>query len=235
MNNTTLQLKIKQRLNKLDSQDYDNFECWQIVEAFNKGQVEWVRRQIQGVNIAKAGDEQTRMRISDLQILLKTESLVMDTMDTYSQSQIIPSDFMYFKRVNVHAHKDCCETKNDMAVIYLAEEENVPLLLGDDLKKPSFEWGETFCTFVGNRLRVYTGNDFDVKSAEIMYYRFPVNIQLAGCVDPYTLQASGADVECEFKDDIAEILIDEAVQILAGDIESITQYQIAQTNSQTNT
>jgi hypothetical protein len=235
MNNTTLQLKIKQRLNKLDSQDYDNFECWQIVEAFNKGQVEWVRRQIQGVNIAKAGDEQTRMRISDLQILLKTEPLVMDTMDTYSQSQVIPSDFMYFKRVNVHAHKDCCETKNDMAVIYLAEEENVPLLLGDDLKKPSFEWGETFCTFVGNRLRVYTGNDFDVKSAEIMYYRFPVNIQLAGCVDPYTLQASGADVECEFKDDIAEILIDEAVQILAGDIESITQYQIAQTNSQTNT
>jgi len=235
MNNTTLQLKIKQRLNKLDSQDYDNFECWQIVEAFNKGQVEWVRRQLQGVNITKTGDEQTRMRISDLQILLKTESLVMDTMDTYSQSQTMPSDFMYFKRVNVHAHKDCCETKNDMSVIYLAEEENVPLLLGDDLKKPSFEWGETFCTFVGNRLRVYTGNDFEIKNAEIMYYRFPVNIQLSGCVDPYTLQASAADVECEFKDDIAEILIDEAVQILAGDIESITQYQIAQTNGQTNT
>ena len=78
MNNTTLQLKIKQRLNKLDSQDYDNFECWQIVEAFNKGQVEWVRRQIQGTNITKTGDEQTRMRISDLQILLKTELLLMN-------------------------------------------------------------------------------------------------------------------------------------------------------------
>ena len=235
MNNTTLQLKIKQRLNKLDSQDFDNFECWQIVEAFNKGQVEWVRRQIQGINVTKTGDEQTRMRISDLQALLKTESLSMDSMDTYSQSQLIPSDFMYFKRVNVHAHKDCCETKNDMSVIYLAEEENIPILLGDDLKKPSFEWGETFCTFVGNRLRVYTGNDFEVISSEMMYYRFPVNVQLAGCVDPYTLQASAVDVECEFKDDIAEILIDEAVQILAGDIESITQYQIAQSSAQTNT
>lgn len=235
MNNTTLQLKIKQRLNKLDSQDFDNFECWQIVEAFNKGQVEWVRRQIQGINVTKTGDEQTRMRISDLQALLKTESLTMDSMDTYSQSQLIPSDFMYFKRVNVHAHKDCCETKNDMSVIYLAEEENIPILLGDDLKKPSFEWGETFCTFVGNRLRVYTGNDFEVISSEMMYYRFPVKVQLAGCVDPYTLQASAVDVECEFKDDIAEILIDEAVQILAGDIESITQYQIAQSSAQTNT
>ena len=35
MNNTTLQIKFKQRLNKLASNDYDNLECWQIVEAFN--------------------------------------------------------------------------------------------------------------------------------------------------------------------------------------------------------
>jgi hypothetical protein len=68
-----------------------------------------------------------------------------------------------------------------------------------------------------------------------MYYRFPVNVQFAGCVDPYTLQASPVDVECEFKDDIAEILVDEAVQILAGDMESITQYQIAQSSTQSNT
>jgi hypothetical protein len=235
MNNTTLQLKIKQRLNKLDSQDYDNFECWQIVEAFNKGQIEWVRRQIQGVNIAKAGDEQSRMRISDLQILLKEESLIMDPFDRYYQSETLPSDFMYFKRVNIHARKDCCETKNDMTATYLAEEENIALLLGDDLKKPSFEWGETFCTFVGNRLRVYTNNDFEVSKAILMYYRLPTNIQIAGCVDPYTLAPSTNDVECQFKDDIAEILVDEAVQILAGDIESITQYQIAQSTSQTNT
>jgi hypothetical protein len=122
-----------------------------------------------------------------------------------------------------------------MTVTYLAEEENVSLLLGDSLKKPSFEWGETFCTFVGNHLRVYTGNDFEVATAILMYYRFPVKVQFAGCVDPYTLQASPVDVECEFKDDIAEILVDEAVQILAGDMESITQYQIAQSTSQSNT
>ena len=36
MNNATIQLKVQQRLNKLASQDYDNIECWQIVEAFNK-------------------------------------------------------------------------------------------------------------------------------------------------------------------------------------------------------
>lgn len=235
MNNTTLQLKIKQRLNKLDSQDYDNIECWQMVEAFNKGQVEWVRRQIQGLNITKTGDEQSTMRVDDLQRLLAEENLDMTSRDTFYESGLLPSDYMYYKRVNIHAHKDCCETRKDMTVTYLAEEENIALLLGDTLKRPSFEWGETFCTFVGNHLRVYTNNEFDVATAILMYYRFPVKVQFAGCVDPYTLQASPVDVECEFKDDIAEILVDEAVQILAGDMESITQYQIAQSTSQSNT
>lgn len=235
MNNITLQLKIKQRLNKLDSQDYDNIECWQMVEAFNKGQVEWVRRQIQGLNITKTGDEQTTMRVDDLQRLLTEERLDMTSRDTFYESNLLPSNYMYYKRVNIHAHKDCCETRKDMTVTYLAEEENIALLLGDALKKPSFEWGETFCSFVGNHLRVYTNNEFVVATAILMYYRFPVNVQFAGCVDPYTLQASTTDVECEFKDDIAEILVDEAVQILAGDMESITQYQIAQSTTQTNT
>ena len=72
MQNSVLTIKIKQRLNKLDSQDYDNIECWQVVEAFNKAQVEWTRRQLHGINIVKEGDEQSTRRIDDLQVLLNT-------------------------------------------------------------------------------------------------------------------------------------------------------------------
>ena len=50
MDNNTLQLKIKQRLNKLASFDFDNLECWQMIEAFNKAQVSWCRRQLHGTN-----------------------------------------------------------------------------------------------------------------------------------------------------------------------------------------
>ena len=57
--NTTI-LKIKQRLNKLDSSDYDNIQCWQIREAVNKAQLEWIRRQIHGVNLVKEGDIQPK-------------------------------------------------------------------------------------------------------------------------------------------------------------------------------
>ena len=70
MLNSTLRLKIQQRLNKLASQDYDNIECWQIVEAFNKAQIEWVRRQIMGRNLAQAGAEQTVERLMIYKIYL---------------------------------------------------------------------------------------------------------------------------------------------------------------------
>ena len=53
MNNSLLQIKIKERLNKLDSDDYENISCWQIQEAFNKAQREWVRRQVNGINVEK--------------------------------------------------------------------------------------------------------------------------------------------------------------------------------------
>ena len=70
MDNNTIYLKIKQRLNKLASNDFDNIECWQVVEAFNKGQVDWCRRNLHGTNTKQEGDEQSKRRIDDLNILL---------------------------------------------------------------------------------------------------------------------------------------------------------------------
>ena len=83
MLNSTITIKIKQRLNKLDSQDYDNLECWQIVESFNKAQVEWTRRQLHGINITKEGDEQSTRRKDDLQVLLRTHDLVIANKEIY--------------------------------------------------------------------------------------------------------------------------------------------------------
>ena len=81
MLNSTITIKIKQRINKLDSNDYDNIECWQIVEAFNKAQVEWSRRQLHGINLVKEGDEQSTRRKDDLQVLMETSQLPLADQD----------------------------------------------------------------------------------------------------------------------------------------------------------
>jgi hypothetical protein len=221
MLNSTITIKIKERLNKLDSQDYDNLECWQIVEAFNKAQVEWVRRQLHGINIVKEGDEQSTRRKDDLQILLNTEPFVIQAHDIYYDGDV-PANYLQWKRVDAYASDDCCDKRP--LVIYLAEEGNLSLLLRDEAKKPSFEWGETFATLKNNKVNIYTNGDFELDSARLTYYRQPIRIQLEGCVDPYTGLPSTVNIESELKDDIIELVIDEAASILAGDIESGNQF-----------
>jgi hypothetical protein len=221
MLNSTITIKIKQRLNKLDSQDYDNLECWVIVEAFNKAQVEWTRRQLHGINIVKEGDEGSTRRKDDLQVLMNTVPLPL-TNEQVSYSLNIPENYLQWKRVDAYAKNDCCPDRR--MVIYLAEEGNLSQLLRDDAKKPSFEWAETFATLKNNKVFIYTNQDFEISNASLTYYRQPRKIQIEGCVDPYTSIQSASNIECEFKDDIIELIIDEAVSILAGDIESGNQF-----------
>jgi hypothetical protein len=221
MLNSTIVIKIKQRLNKLDSQDYDNIECWSIVEAFNKAQVEWTRRQLHGINIVKEGDEGSTRRKDDLQVLLNKEPLSLINEQYYYFGKL-PQDYLQWKRVDVYAKKDCCDKRR--MTVYLAQEGDLNILLRDKAKQPNFEWAETFATLIGNTTHIYTNEAFDIESANLIYYRQPIQIQIQGCIDPYTGIQSIQNVECEFKDDIVEVIIDEAVSILAGDIESGNQF-----------
>jgi hypothetical protein len=221
MTNSAITIKIKQRLNKLDSQDYDNIECWQIVESFNKAQVEWTRRQLHGINLVKEGDEGSTRRKDDLQVLMNTVTLPL-TNEQVAYSLNVPDNYLQWKRVDANAKSDCCPDRR--MVIYLAEEGNLSQLLRDDSKKPSFEWAETFATLKNNKVFIYTNQDFEISNASLTYYRQPRKIQIEGCVDPYTSTQSLSNIECEFKDDIIELIIDEAVSILAGDIESGNQF-----------
>jgi hypothetical protein len=221
MLNSTITIKMKQRLNKLDSQDYDNIECWQVVESFNKAQVEWSRRQLHGINLTKEGDEQSTRRKDDLQILLQTFPLDVANKEYYYDG-VLPDNYLQWKRVDIYANKDCCKKRPMM--VYLAEESNLRELLRDKSKQPNFEWGETFATLKGGYVNMYTNGEFNIEAADLVYYRQPIKIQINNCVDPYTNVQSTQEVQCEFKDDIIELIIDEAASILAGDIESTNQF-----------
>jgi len=107
MTNAALQLKIKQRLNKLASNDYDNIECWQIVEAFNKAQTEWVRRQLHGNNLFKEGDEGSKRRVDDLQILLAQNKLYGNNKKKFFESRELPANYLQYKRVDAYAKSEC--------------------------------------------------------------------------------------------------------------------------------
>ena len=234
MTNNLLQIKFKERLNKLASLDYDNIECWQIQEAFNKAQIEWVRRMIHGLTQKKENPEQTINIIDDLQVLLTQTSISLGVHNNlYYESPTIPTLYMEFVRVSANAVANCCPTR--ALNIYLGEEGNVDSYLSDSYKTPDFEWAETFCTVIGNRIRIYTNDKFKVDDPTLTYFRKPREITFAGCINPNTGTANPGNIESELKEDVIEIIIDEAVVILAGDISDTNNYQRELTAGQRNT
>lgn len=229
MKNTLLRIKFQQRLNKLASFDYDNVECWQIAEAFNKAQREWFRRHVHGINIRKESSEQTVGLIDDLQKFVSSHTLSGENKKLFFESTKLPEDYAYFIKVSVVGSK--CECKDRLFKVYLAEESNADIMLSDPFKGPSFEWGETFATMHDNKFKIYTNDNFEIEEATVTYYRKPLDISFDGCINPAT-GVINADQTCEFKEDIVELIIDEAVSILAGDIADMLNYQREQANAQ---
>jgi hypothetical protein len=111
---------------------------------------------------------------------------------------------------------------------------NAEDLLDDEFKTPSADWGETFADMIGNRARIYTDNKFGIDNIRLIYYREPARVQIQGCFNLATAAESTVDTPCEFKNDVAELLVDECVKILTGDIESFNQVSIAKQTSSEN-
>ena len=219
MNNQLILVKAKQRLNKKASFDFDNIEDWEIIEAFNKVQVEFVRRG------AKQGED-TKQDLDDLQVVLQTVPLKGTNLPKYFQTTMLPDDYLSYKRISFEGSTPTCTDKRAF-VVYLGEEANKDIYNADANRKPSFEWAETYTTILSNRIHIHTNGEFMVSNPTLTYYRRPKDIQIVGVVNPATGIESTREQTCEFKDDIIELLIDEAVMVLAGDIESPFQVQRA--------
>lgn len=210
--------KIDIRLNKGASDDYDNLWSYIKQEAFNKAVNEWVRRQYHGNNMKQEGDEESTMRVDDLQILLKTDTMTIRDKGVYVETNKLPSDYMYFKRLTPYVSKGACKSVTIKS--HLREEANVDDLLP---QLPSFQFEETFHTLIGNKAHIYHNKDFTIDKVELTYYRKPIF---------YDFKKLNTVVE--FGDQVADLLVDEAAKIIASDIESLNAKALTEARVENN-
>lgn len=215
---TQASTKINIRMNKASSSDYDNIWNYVKSEALNKAVTEWTRRQYRGNNITREGDEESTTRVDDLQVLLKKDALSTRDKGVFVETNKLPSDYLYFKRLTPYVSKGNCTS---IAIkSHLREEANVDDLLPS---LPSFKFEETFHTLIGNRAHVYHNKDFTIDKVELTYYRKPI-----------TYDFKKLNTVMEFKDDVCEMLIDEACKIIASDIESLNAKALAESRVENN-
>lgn len=207
--------KISLRLNKLYSQDYNNIDTWKISEAVNKAVDDVIRRGLKGNNQRREGDEETSFAVDDFAVLLKEDIKKPSKKDIYDFIEI-PEDYRYFKRLTPIASKGSCN--NIRLKSSFIEEANVDEYLNDYNSKPSFDFEETFHTEFSNKFKIYHNKDFTIDLVSLIYYRNPQYIDI---------EKGGPNYEWEFKEDLCELMVDEAVKIIAGDTENAAAFQSA--------
>ena len=91
-----------------------------------------------------------------------------DSNNIESQSFLLPDDYFDFANIRVVAKKGNC---SDVIESHEEKAENLHILLNDINRKPSFFYRETFYLLNSDGITIYTGNDFNITSAQLDYYK----------------------------------------------------------------
>lgn len=197
-------IQIQNALNKLHSNDYVNIELWKMQEALNTAASRFTRRRM-------PSKDKDSLSTEDISILLKETPLSGSDKGQYFQSHLLPKDYFGLSRITVIAQKGNCSRRICSDWI---EDGNADKYLEDWTTQPSFDFEQVFHVLSGSRIKAYHGGDFAIKELELSYYRKPQYIQMPGA--PLPDGNTGKDMTWEWKDDIADLIIEEAVWILSG-------------------
>jgi hypothetical protein len=221
-------VKVKKRVNKEDTEDFDNLSLFSIIEAYNKAQLNILDYLTGQKNQYQQGSEATTENINKISSLInkKPKELALTKEQDFYFSEEFPQD--YFKYVASYStgYNDKCSEKK----IYhnFVEESNINLIVKNENQGPSFEWSQAPLTIAQNTLKIHTDNKFNLKKAYLTYYRYPVEIDIQGYIK--SDGTSSTTINPELPKKVIELIIDEAVRIIQGDIQNPFGMQVASQN-----
>lgn len=221
-------IKIKKRVNKDDTDDFDNLSLFSCVEAYNKAQLNVVNYLTGQTNQYKQGSEATFRNVDRLTVLLnKTPQPLNVTKEgSYFYTETFPEQYFKYLSSYSEATNGKCAKKEILHIP--VEEANIHVIKRNHNQNASFEWAEAPITIAESRLKIHTDNKFDILKAYLTYYRYPITIDIAGYVK--SDGTNSVTIDPELPEDVVEMCIDEAVRIIQGDIQNGTGLQIAQQN-----
>lgn len=153
---------MQERLNRLSTNSGDNIAKHSFVKAFNTMQLFWAEDRIKL-------NETNIIRTDETQQLLESVLLTPSGESNYYEVYLPDNYFHYKRSVSLIP----CEMRNRFV-----KEGNINALLRNENWKPSVEWGETLCTLIGKKLRVYVDN-FTISQINLVYYRLPKKINMS--------------------------------------------------------
>ncbi len=224
MNSKIAIQRIDNALEKQASNSNANLNNWDKEDALNKALNDWIRRQIHGTNPHREGSEESEMRVDDLQpILIPEKKISVTNGPIFSDTTKLPEDYRYYNRLTVIASKgECGDVRIKSTFV---ENANVDDLLQDWTFSPSFDFEQAFHIMSSNKFRVYHNDEFKIEEVKLSYYKNPQKI---------SCEKKDFDNTWQWKDDVAELIIDEAIKLLSGNIEAQNAFALAKARVEEN-
>lgn len=225
---------FKIKFNKLDSNDYRDFQVPEIDWLLNEAQEVFLKQRYGINNTTQKGFEGSQKRIDDLRnLVMKNVSLSpvnQVALDPVSYEAELPDNYIFAIRVQSVVTKTSCPDKT--LVCKPTQHDDLSNCLLDPNYNPSYEWGEMPVVYGtlssnaadANRIFGYTDGSFTVTSFILDYLREPARIAFPGGVPggQYILPDGSTIVlpnqDCELPEHTHREIVDIATLIAAGDI-----------------
>jgi hypothetical protein len=221
---------LKQKLNKIDSQQSVNLRIPEIDWKLNEAQEIFVKAiaepRMYGSILASLGFETTQRTIEDIRTIVVNQDAVDECLaveeitGTSSYLAELPEDYWFYVSSNVYGRKNDC-TNVLLHPMVIQHDDRA----GDSMfDKPSFEWRECNIRFFKDGIRIFTDGTFAIENMCLNYIKKPVFMHNADATAAKTytdLQGTPLTEtkDCELPETCHREIVDIAVAIITGDLQ----------------
>lgn len=225
-----MQYDFKQKLNKIDSQQYRNLRIPEIDWKLNEGLDVFIKSIAEPRIKNHLGFERNQRTIDDIRtIVVNDEPLIATPIDATTYYVELPGNYMFYLSANIEITKPNCPTKMARAIVRQHDDRHERSVFDNS----SFEWGEVNIRFYERGIKIFTDGTFSVSKLSLNFIRKHKYMHNAQDFLPNatyklpdgTVLTGGQD--CELPEHTHREIVDIAVLITTGDLQ-IPDYQTKQ-------
>lgn len=235
--------EVKLRYNKINSNHKQDLPTAFIDDFLNDAQSEFVEICYSGNNSKryKLGFEFTQQRMDMLASLIIPEETIIPTLFKTNIYRVNLDNLAHDYRHYISGYVNTTCGKIDLNIIRHSELET---MLINENTKPSKIWRRCLATITGNTgiggnqsLLIYTGGEFDITEVVLTYMKEPKKLFYGGYNtlefingDTTAYDATDPAVSCELPSSGMghSLIVDIAIQLIAGSIEDLQKLQITE-------
>jgi hypothetical protein len=225
-----MQYDFKQKLNKIDSQQYRNLRIPEIDWKLNEGLEIFIKSIAEPRVKNHLGFERNQRTIDDIRTIVVNDACInSQVIDNKTYFVTLPQDYMFYLSAEVSIEKSGCGTRKAVAITRQHDDRFKDSVFNNS----SFEWGEVNIRFYENGIKIFTDGTFTVSQLCLNYIKkhsYIHNAQDFLPTNSYNLPdgtvLTGVQ-NCELPEHTHREIVDIAVLITTGDLQ-IPDYQTKQ-------